>query len=102
MDSLTALFSVAREYVSALFEEAVIPGVPIRRLGIAFDTVVDEGCEGYDLFADLGRLEKEKRAEKAALEIRSRMGKNALLRAMDLEEGATAIERNGMIGGHKA
>ncbi|MBO7389806.1 MAG: DNA repair protein [Clostridia bacterium] len=102
MDALTALFSVAREYVSALFEEAVLPDVPIRRLGIAFDTVVDEGCEGYDLFADLGRLDKEKRAEKAALEIRKKMGMNALLRAMDLEEGATAIERNGMIGGHKA
>ena len=102
MDAATALFSRVREHVSRLFDDVLLPGVPIRRLGIAFDDVVDEGCEGYDFFTDPERVDKEKRAERAAMEIRSRMGKNALLRAMDLEKGATAIERNGMIGGHKA
>ena len=102
MAGATALFSRVREYVSRLFEEVAVPGVPIRRLGISFDGVVDEGCEGYDLFADRERMEKEKRAERAALEIMRRMGKNAILRGMDLEEGATTIERNGMIGGHRA
>ena len=102
MNSATALFSRVKEYVSRLYEEVAIREVPIRRLGIAFDGVVDEGCEGYDFFADTERIEKEKRAEGAALEIMRRMGKNAILRGMDLEEGATTIERNGMIGGHRA
>ena len=40
--------------------------------------------------------------QKAILEIRKRFGKNAVVRGMNLEEGATAIERNSQIGGHKA
>ena len=102
MDSATALFSRVKEYVSRLFSEVTVPGAPIRRLGISFDGVVDEGCEGYDLFADFEKIQKEKRAERAALEIARKMGKNAILRGMDLEDGATTIERNGMIGGHRA
>ena len=53
----------------------------------------DDG--GYD-------IEKEKRIQHAILDIKKRYGKNALLRGMNFEEGATAIERNGQIGGHKA
>ena len=49
-----------------------------------------------------GSYEKEKRLEQAAIKIKQKMGKNAILRAMDLEKGATTPERNGMIGGHKA
>ena len=63
---------------------------------------IDVAVVEYDLFADRERMDKEKRAERAALEIMRRMGKNAILRGMDLEEGATTIERNGMIGGHRA
>ena len=102
MEGATSRFSVVKEYVSRLFEESIVGEVPIRRLGIAFDEIMDEECEGYDLFTDHESIEKERRAERAAMEIRRRMGKNAILRAMDLEKGATAIERNGMIGGHRA
>ena len=102
LDSVTALFSVVREYVSRLYEEIAVRDVPIRRLGIAFDGIMNEGNEGYDLLSDRDAMEKERRAEAAAMEIRRRMGKNAILRAMDLEKGATTIERNGMIGGHRA
>ena len=98
----TAVFSLIRPYVEALFDENAMTEVPIRRLGISFSPVMDEGCEGYSFFTDCERVEKEKRLEHTVLEIRKKMGKNAILRAMDLEEGATAIERNGMIGGHKA
>ena len=65
------------------------------------------------LFTDYGIAEKEKEAEKeqlirekkmqrAILDVKKRYGKNALLRGVDLEEGATAISRNKQIGGHKA
>ena len=47
-------------------------------------------------------LEKEKRMQLALLEIKGMYGKNAVMKGMNLEEGATAIDRNGQIGGHKA
>ena len=47
-------------------------------------------------------LEKEKNMQKAMLHIRNKYGKNAILKGMNLEEGATARERNEQIGGHKA
>ena len=47
-------------------------------------------------------LEKEKRAQKAILEIQKKYGKNAILKGTNLKEGATAKDRNQQIGGHKA
>ena len=66
-----------------------------------------------DLFTDWKRrekeqakeaeeLEKEKHLQQAVLNIKKRFGKNALLKGISLEEGATAMERNRQIGGHKA
>ena len=48
------------------------------------------------------RQEREKKWQKAMLGIQKKYGKNAVLRGMNLEEGATARERNEQIGGHKA
>lgn len=47
-------------------------------------------------------LRKERRLQEAMLEIKKKYGKNAILKGMNLEEGATAMERNSRIGGHKA
>ena len=47
-------------------------------------------------------LEKEKRMQMALLKIQKKYGKNAVLKGNNLEEGATTIERNGQVGGHKA
>ena len=77
--------------------------------------------EQMDLFADFGmgeggegapdqslrekqekRLLKEKKAQEAVLSLQKKFGKNAVLRAADLQEGATARERNSQIGGHRA
>ena len=102
MRERTAVFSVIRGYVEKLFDDTTVTGVPIRRLGINFSGVMDEGCEGYDFFTDTSKVEKEKRLEQAVIDLKAKMGKNAVLRAMDLEKGATTPERNGMIGGHKA
>ncbi len=66
-----------------------------------------------DLFTDYEALEKQKQEEKAKLDkerrmqeaqlkIKQRFGKNAILRGLNFEEGATAKERNKQIGGHKA
>ena len=66
-------------------------------------------AEQLDLFSMAEAEEKstedpkrEKRRQEAVLSIQKRYGKNALLKGMNLEEGATARERNQQIGGHKA
>ena len=72
-----------------------------------------EVCEQLDLFTDYDAvarereqekqsLEKEKRMQKAVLDIKKKFGKNAILKGMNLEEGAMTVERNKQIGGHKA
>ena len=69
--------------------------------------------EQMDLFTDYEALQREqenqeaelareKKMQKAVLEIKKKFGKNAILRGMNLEEGATARDRNNQIGGHKA
>ena len=47
-------------------------------------------------------LEKEKRRQQAVLKIRKKYGKNAILKGMNFQEGATTRDRNAQIGGHKA
>ena len=47
-------------------------------------------------------MEREKKMQQAMVDIRKKFGKNAILKGMNLEEGATARERNRQIGGHKA
>ncbi len=106
--------------VMELFERIVDPSLLIRRLTIAANHVVPEETiekadfvEQLDLFTDYSALEKQREAENAALErekkmqkamldIKKKFGKNAILKGMNLEEGATAKERNAQIGGHKA
>ena len=47
-------------------------------------------------------LQREQRRQKAVLGIKKKYGKNAIVKGMNLEEGATAMDRNRQIGGHKA
>ena len=77
------------------------------------DKVDNNPAEQLDMFADyeaLARqreaeqtaLDKERRMQEAVLSIKRKFSKNAIFKGMDLEEGATARERNAQIGGHKA
>lgn len=100
MANSTNVYSVVKEYVDRLYYETISKDVPIRRLGICFSGLADESAEGYDLFTDVEALERERKLENAVLEIKDRFGKNAMLRAFDLQEGATQITRNKLIGGH--
>ncbi len=86
----------------ALFDGKVDRKTPIRRIGVGFDNIVDERLEGYDLFTDINKVEKEKRVSAAILELQQKFGKNAVVMASDLQKGATLIERNKLIGGHNA
>ncbi len=101
MSETTAVYSIVSQYIQKIFESTTLKNVTIRRLWIWFD-VCDEGCEGYDLFTNFGAVQREKRAEQTVLELHDRFGKNALLRATDLQDGATTRKRNTLIGGHNS
>ena len=93
------------EAVMSLFDRLVDRSKPVRRLNVTLAHVVDEKEAGgiqLDLFdtrpADDPR---ERKRQEAILAIRKKYGKNAILKGMDFEEGATARERNQQIGGHR-
>ena len=98
----TQLASIIEPAVKQKFREIVARGIPIRNLAISFCDTRDEGCEGYDLFTDWEKVDKEKAVERAVLEVRDRFGKNAVLRAINLNKAGTQRERNTFIGGHRA
>jgi len=74
-----------------------------RRLGIcAGDTRTDDASFQLDLFTDYKALDKEKRIQQAMLQVRKRFGAGSVIKGMNLMEGATTIERQRQIGGHRA
>ena len=89
-------------YTQELFEQIVDRNAPIPRVTLAFNRVVDEMYQQYDLFTDPAEIEREHKIQKTMLEIKEKFGKNAILKGMNLEKGATTIERNRQIGGHKS
>ena len=68
---------------------------------LTFNNITEEEFRQYDLFSSPEELEREHNIQKAVLEIKNRYGKNAVLKGMNLEEGAKTVERNRQIGGHK-
>ena len=103
-----------------LYDRIIDSALLIRRVNICVNNLVSEserdnlsGYEQMDFFTDYTQLEKEKRCEKeryvrekqrqnALIKIRKKYGGNSILRGTSFEEGATAIDRNSQIGGHKA
>lgn len=98
----TSSQSVMADAVMKLYDRIVDPKLTVRRLNLVAADIVDASHEQYDLFTDVQKQEKEKKRLKAELLIKKRFGKNAIVKGMDLQEGATTIERNGQIGGHRA
>lgn len=106
--------------VTALFERVVDKNLLIRRVNITANHIVDEATvsqkasiEQLDLFTDYAAVQakqeaedavfaREKRMQKAMLMIKKKHGRNAILRGMNLMDGATTVERNRQIGGHRA
>lgn len=103
-----------------LFDEIVDKNLLIRRINLTANHVISENdarctssMEQLDLFTDYealakqkmqenAELEREKKMQHAVLDIKKKFGKNAILKGMNLTEGATAKDRNAQIGGHKA
>ncbi len=89
--------------VLAAFDKKADHSLLFRRLGVcAEDVRLDGSAFQLDLFTDEAAQEKERRLESAVLELRKKYGANALLKGLNFREGATAVERNTQIGGHRA
>ena len=108
------------EAVMGLYDDIVNPKLLVRRITLVGNRLVEEAraeaeeqYEQLELFTDTGgqeeekkqeelRLKKERSLQEAMLSVKKKYGKNAMLKGMNLQEGATAMERNSQIGGHKA
>lgn len=106
--------------VTTLYDRVVDPNLLVRRLSISANKLLDEAtvpkggeAEQLDLFTDYAAKERqqaedeadharERKIQEAMLGIKMKYGKNAILKGMNLEEGATTKERNQTIGGHQA
>lgn len=114
LERRTASTKLVVDAVLELYDRIVDPNLTVRRMYVVANHVQEEhgaeaSFEQLDLFTDYelqkqreAELEREKKLQKAMLGIQKKYGKNAILKGMNLEEGATARERNGQIGGHKA
>lgn len=95
-DSIKKLQNEFKEY----YEKTVRRDLPIRKVTVGFNNVVDKIYKTYDLFTDIGKDEKEEKLNHAIIDIKNKYGKNALLMGISYSEKATARARNKMIGGH--
>lgn len=102
MNTATSSWKTIMPYVQQLYERIIDKHTPIRRVNVVFNHVVEEAYQQYDLFCDPAQLERERKMQKAMLDIKKKFGKNAILKGMNLQAGATTIERNHQIGGHKS
>ncbi len=93
---------IIRPAVEALYKRIVNPQYPIKRINLTCNNVRPETCRQITLFEDTAQLEKNHKVQSAVLDIKQKYGKNAILKAMNLEKAATARERNRQIGGHKS
>ena len=91
--------------VGELFDRIADPALLVRRVTLGAGRVIREDAPDgaqLDLFSNPVADERERSRQEAILTIRKKFGKNAILKGMNFEEGATAVERNKQIGGHKA
>ncbi len=121
LDGFSSSSQKIMDAVSVLYDRVVDKNLLIRRMNVTANHVLREASaprkedayEQLDLFTDYVALEEKKKAEKeklarerklqeAELNIKKRFGKNAILKGMNFQEGATARSRNQQIGGHKA
>lgn len=104
-----------QEKMMQLYDRIVNPNLLIRRITLSFNHVIKEeeqtvhqmnlfelGMTVEEKPVDKKRLEKERKLQEAVLQIKGKYGKNAILKGMNLQEGATARDRNEQIGGHHA
>lgn len=103
----TSSTKLIMDAVMTLFDKIVDRKLLVRRMYVVANRTVDESVKQgrqLDLFETTPEEDdgRERRRQEAIIAIKKKYGKNAILKGMNFEEGATAIERNGRVGGHKA
>jgi DNA polymerase V len=88
--------------IMELYDRIVSKELMVRRVTLCANNLVEERYEQYDLFTDPAEQAKERKMQEAMLSIKKKFGKNAILKGINLEDGATTMDRNNQIGGHKA
>ncbi len=120
LDRKTCSVRMITEAMTALFDRIADKNLLVRRIYVTAarvekesDNTKEQQYEQLNLFSFMDEnkeeleqkrkeLEREKRMQKAVLEVKKKYGSNAIVKGMNLEEGARTIERNSQIGGHKA
>lgn len=92
---------LVKEFID-LFESTTFKSQKIRKISIGFGQVIDERYEAYDLFTDYEEVLKERQLQQSIIQIKNKYGKNAVLKAMNVLDKATAKQRHQLIGGHNA
>ena len=102
MKETTNTYLIISKYVDKMFDQIVDKGREIRKIGYDFGHLLPIECEQYDFFTDVNKIEKQKKIAKSVIKLQDKYGKNAVLKGLDLKEGATQKERNSLIGGHNS
>ena len=102
IDTETNSDSILIPEIAKLYEKVVNPSYMIRRMYVVTNGVIPEEYTQYSFFMSSENLERDRKIQKAVLEIKNKFGKNAILKGLNFEDGATTRERNNQIGGHKA
>ncbi len=92
---------LVREY-ETIYDKIVSKIYPIRRIGISYGRLSSDNYEQLSLFVDQNKKEKEKNIENTINLLKDKYGKNSVLKGLNLEENATGMIRNKLIGGHNA
>ena len=85
-----------------IYDKTTNRNVAIRRIGVNFANIIETENVQLSLFTDQEKIDKERELELVISSIKNKMGKNKILRGMNLEEGATTLVRNKLIGGHNS
>ena len=102
LTNYTNTYSDLMAYFLKLYASTTNKTVPIRRIGVSFNRLFSDEAQQLSLFENQEKITKERKIELAISNIKQKLGKNAIVRGMDLENGATTILRNKLIGGHNA
>lgn len=98
----TNIYSILLNDFLNLYERITDKNIPIRKIEIAFSNIETKKREQLNLFSNYDKEKEEEQLEVTINEIKNKHGKNSILRGISLEDGATAKQRNKMIGGHKS
>ena len=120
LDFHTSSTSMIMEAVLKLYDRIINEKLLVRRVNISANNIIsqedakrEKAYEQINIFTDYEKqkeklehneikLKKERSIQETMISIKKQYGKNAILKGMNFEDGATSIDRNGQIGGHKA